>query len=56
MVPTNKLVDFLNIESISLSLIIYEKNISERRTIQNIKDRTEFLMTTFLVVEKKSAC
>jgi putative transposase len=32
---------FLNIESISLSLIIYEKNIIERRTIQNIKDRIE---------------
>jgi hypothetical protein len=38
----HKFVDFLNIESISLSLIIYyEKNISERRTIQYIKDRTE---------------
>jgi hypothetical protein len=48
----HKFVDFLNIESISLSLIIYEKNISERRTIQNIKDRTEFLMTTFLVEKK----
>jgi hypothetical protein len=25
----------------------------ERRTIQNIKDRTEFLMTTFLVEKKR---